>query len=237
MEGFNRLEGRVGARKFPRFALKVRRPILDNTRVDWVSPGNGSISFKGGKMPVDRSPTEVLVRKAKGGDREAWNALVERFYESWLRRYHGRLGTGVARWYDTQGLVNSAVGDAIRDLPRLRNDAAFFAWVTAIIRHKMAIARRTEVLARPAGDQLADLPDGKGRTAQSDVIDLDTYLHTLYAILALFPKYPEEMAAVSLKLLDGCTIPEMVERLEKPERTVYHWLRKGTELLKARIKA
>ena len=48
-------------------------------------------------MPGEYAPTEVLVRKAKGGDREAWNQLVEKFYECWLRRYHGTLRTAVHR--------------------------------------------------------------------------------------------------------------------------------------------
>jgi DNA-directed RNA polymerase specialized sigma24 family protein len=185
---------------------------------------------------MEARSTQVLVQKAKSGDREAWTALVEKYYETWLRRYHGKLGTEAARLYDTQGVVNSAIGDAIRDLPTLRNDGAFFSWVTAIIRHKLAMARRCEALAKPEGDDLPDVQDRKGKEPSAAVIELDTYLNTLNTILALFPEHPEHMAVVSLKLLDGCSIPQIVERMGSPERTVYAWLRKGTELLKASLK-
>jgi transposase len=43
------------------------------------------------------------------------------------------------------------------------------------------------------------------------------------------------MAAAVMKLLEGFSIREMVERFGRPERTVYRWLGKGTDLLKARL--
>ncbi len=67
------------------------------------------------------------------------------------------------------------------------------------------------------------------------MVALDNYLHCLEVILELFPDHPEPMAATVMKLLEGFSIQEMVERFSRPERTVYRWLEKGTDLLKARL--
>lgn len=65
------------------------------------------------------SPREtlLLVQRARGGDGEAWGELLERYYNRWLGRYHADLGSTIRKLYDTQDLVQSAVGDAMRDIP------------------------------------------------------------------------------------------------------------------------
>ncbi len=189
---------------------------------------------------MDGRSTVILVRRARAGDREAWTALVERYYETWIRKYHGRLGAAVRKIYDTEDLVQSAIGDAMRDIKGLRNEAVFFTWVTSIVRHKTALARRAGSREVSVDDQNQDvgrdIADTKQPGPDEQVSRLDAYVRTLDTILDLFPEYPERMAAVTMKLLDGCSIQEMVKRLGSPERTVYHWLRKGTELLKGRMR-
>ena len=78
--------------------------------------------------------------------------MLERYYGAWLNKYHGDLGTAVRKLYDTQDLVQSAIGDAMRDVSKLRNEAAFFTWVTSIIRHKLANARRRVERERPLAE-------------------------------------------------------------------------------------
>jgi len=134
---------------------------------------------------MDAGSTVVLVRRAKAGDREAWTALVERYYETWLRRYHGRLGTAVRRVYDTQDLVDSAIADAIRDLHSLRNEGVFFSWVTSIICHKMALARRGGAREIPTANVLPEVPDPRGEAPHVVIGRLDTYVQTLDAIMVV----------------------------------------------------
>ena len=76
---------------------------------------------------------ELIVR-AKEGDRDAWKAICERYYPLWMRKFHGKLGNDLRNVQETQDLVQSAMAEAMADVGKLRNDAAFFAWVCTIIR-------------------------------------------------------------------------------------------------------
>ena len=51
----------------------------------------------------------------------------------WLKKFHGELGARLRNHYDTEDLVQSAMTIAIRDVVKLRDEAAFFAWVSTII--------------------------------------------------------------------------------------------------------
>ena len=190
-----------------------------------------------GSLPPDS--TEYLVQRAKAGDREALHQLVNRNYQNWLRRYHRKLGTALHRMYDTEDLVQSALGEALLELPRLRNEAAFFSWVTSIIRHK--IARKHRELGRRRSISL-ETPDHvspsrgpRRRYAENQTSALETYVHTLEVILGLFPAYPEEMAAVTMKHIEGLTLEQMVARLKKSPRTVQRWIKEGTSILKVHL--
>jgi RNA polymerase sigma factor (sigma-70 family) len=179
-----------------------------------------------------------LIRGAREGDSNAWSALLERFYQDWLDRFHGDLGTTIRRLYDTVDLVQSAVGDVLRALPSLNNEKVFFAWVTAIIRHKIADRKRRLRRERPAlaGDRLPEPAAAPSDSPEERAVeDAEVYARTLDAILALFPDHPEAMAAVFLKVLDDQPIRAIAERLGLPERTVFRRIEKGIELLRQRL--
>ncbi|MBI4601472.1 MAG: RNA polymerase sigma factor [Planctomycetes bacterium] len=183
--------------------------------------------------------TLALVRAARAGSRDAWSGLVERYYTLWLARYHRSLGSTIHKLYDTQDLVQSAVGDALRDLPQLENDGAFFTWVTSILRHKVALRRRQLRRESSAeGSSVAgpqEQPDAEGSSPEADLARLDSYVQTLDAILELFPSRPEPMASVVLLYLEGLPPREIAARLGRSLATVYRWVQEGTDLLKARL--
>ncbi len=190
--------------------------------------------------PMTQAETVALVRQAREGDRGAWDALLERYYERWVGKYHRDLGSTIRKLYDTQDVVQSAVGDALRDLPQLENEAAFFTWVTSIIRHKIATRRRRLGRETPGGknsgqgiSQAAD-PDDAG--PEPSAAELDDYIHALDKILELFPEYPEPMAAVAMAFVDRLSVNEMLERFGKSKTSVYRWLETGIELLKGHLK-
>ena len=187
-----------------------------------------------------RSPsTEFLVNQAKRGDREALEELIARYYETWLKRHHKKLGAAIRRLCDTEDFVQSALGEVMVKLPRLRNEAAFFSWVTSIIRHKVARKyRELGTLRLISLEKAGELPSSGRRersSAEDRVSGIDTYIHTLEAILHLFRDYPEEMAAVSMKYRESLTLEEMVERLQKSRRTVQRWVATGTNILKGHL--
>ena len=184
-------------------------------------------------------PTMILVKKARGGDRDAWNALIKRYYKDWLNKFHGDLGTTIHRLYGTADLVQSALTDALRDLPSLRNEGVFYAWVTSIIRHKVANKRRRlrkEVMVQDQNSSRAG-PTSPQEPVEESVERNEVLIQTLDLILALWPEHPEEMASIVWKLLDDRPIQFISQRLEISERSVFNRLRSGTELLKGRLDA
>ena len=111
-------------------AISSRRPRARDYNNDprARSDGGARVASKDQDDKAMKSDqTLVLIGEAKRGDRDAWAKVLELYYDRWLRKYHGDLGSTVGRLYDTQDLVQSAVGDAIRDIPDLRSEAAFFS--------------------------------------------------------------------------------------------------------------
>src|SRR2546426_6220142 len=174
--------------------------------------------------------TLILVQKARQGDSAARSALIQRYYQDWLDKFHGDLGKTVRKLYDTDDLVQSAIADALRDLFSLRNEGVFYAWVTSIIRHKITVRRRR--LAKEVPLSSSSAPGAAGPAAAQEIAHKsleqeETYLQTLDAILALFPEHPEEMTAVVLKGLDERPIRFIAQFLDAPERTVFRRLQDG----------
>ena len=191
--------------------------------------------------------TIALVQRAKRGDAHARNDLVARYYQVWIDRFHGDLGTTIRALHSTQDIVQSALIDAMRDIGALRNEGAFFAWVTMIIKHKIAQKRRKVTRrnrggrdvrlgslggGRTSGDGADILADPDSPRAEIEFEDLDEYVHITENILELFPRYPRQMAAVCLSYLWQKSIDEVREQLGGvSRRSVSYWLRQGLELL------
>lgn len=189
-----------------------------------------------------------LVARARAGDRQARGDLIDRYYDRWIRKFHGELGTTLRDVHSTEDIVQSALVEAMRNIGDLRNEGAFFAWVTLIIKHKIARKRR-RVAGRPRKVSLARGQAGSGSfpsalgldpaasTRQSAEIDsLDEYVNLVETVLALFPRYPRPMAAVSLRHLWGKEIPEIMKQMGGvSRRSVWIWLRQGLDLLRAEL--
>jgi len=184
--------------------------------------------------------TLILVRKARNGDLQARDEVIKRYYQDWMDLFHGELGKTIRKLYDTKDLVQSAVADALLQLSNLRNESAFYTWVTSIIRHKIATQKRRlkrEVPLKGPEDSngLEAVAPPEHRTDHEDINHV--YLQTLDGILALFPEHPEEMSAVVLKLLDEKPVSYIAKFLQASERTTYRLLQTGTALLKEKLES
>jgi len=134
---------------------------------------------------------------------------------------------------ETEDFVQEAFVQAMENVDRLENDAAFYAWVRTIIRRRISLHRRDDLRERDGLDpaQHAD------SSADSDRIALaEEAIRILDAILELFPEHPEAMAVFSfLQFEDGCSPDDLVETLGLSRRTVYRRLEQAIGLLRARL--
>jgi len=177
----------------------------------------------------------VLIRRAKEGDKDAWVTLCERYYPEWCRRFHGEIGPRLRRLYETRDMVDSALGTALRDIGDLRNEAAFFSWVSAIIQRKIASTHRREKRGQVVSLEAVPEPAKEGAWTEPAAFTEEDYLKILDTLLEAFPRYPEAMAAVYLKYFANADLAILESFFGKSDRSVQRLVREGMDILRAKL--
>lgn len=189
-----------------------------------------------------------IIEAAKGGDRSALERLAgcaDRF----LRIFSGKLSRRVRRARgSTVDFVLEGLGEALAHLTdyEYRSDEAFYAWIARHIRSKIIDAHRAEGRAKrdaPAvpledpGGESSRGPAADGPSPSRVISDRET-LHALgSAILAVQVDHPREMEAVTLKVFEGCSFPEISERLSlESEKRARILVARGIDLLRPRVR-
>ena len=186
-------------------------------------------------MNSESEQSLVLVRRAREGDMAAWETICRKYYPRWLARYHGQLGDTLRRLSDTEDLIQSAMAEAIKGIHNLREEAAFYAWVTAIIRRKIADRRQVADRLKPVSMPNQDaLPHGNG-TPQKQLTTQEEQVRLLDAIIQLFPVYTTHMSILYLKYYSGVDLKELADLFQKSERSIQRLLRSGLVLLKSSL--
>ena len=125
------------------------------------------------------SADDVLVRRARTGDAAAFGILVDTRIDRCYRLAWSILSNEA----DAADATQDALLAAWRQLPRLRDAAAFDGWLNRIVANAALMARRHRVRLREvtvAPIQSGDMPrepepppDLRARTAFDDVVDND----------------------------------------------------------------
>ena len=183
------------------------------------------------------SPASIaLIKRAREGDREAREELFKRYYPRWKRQFHGRLGDRLKRVYDTEDLIQSALVDAFEHGHELRDETAFFSWVSAIVGRKLIdVARRErrrvalplDIVPEPTGDSGSDL--------QIRVESEEEYVRLLDSIIESFSIYPENMSVFYLRYLEGLGISDLVEIFGRSVRSVHRSLYNACGVLRSKL--
>jgi len=126
------------------------------------------------------SADDALVRRARSGDTAAFGALVD----TRIDRCYRLAWSILANDADAADATQDALVSAWRQLPRLRDPAAFDGWLNRIVANAALMARRhrvrlREVSVRPAhgGDELPEPEppqDLHARTQMDEMVDSDT---------------------------------------------------------------
>lgn len=167
-------------------------------------------------MPVADA---VLVRRARGGDRDAFAALVVRHHATLVRCCRRMVGPDVAA-----DAAQDAVVTALLSLDRLRDDDRFGAWLVGIgLNACRALLRRPHQPAL-AGEQSPD---------PADVVAERELAARVRAAIAELPRGQRE--AVTLYYLAGLTHAEAAAHLGIPPGAVKARLHKARASLRARL--
>ena len=168
---------------------------------------------------VDSARTERLVQRARDGDASALDALFERAHAPLQALVRARLGERLRRFEESGDVVQSALGAALRDLPRFeyRGEGSFLRWLQAIVENKLRHRSRDQAREKRDPERVVSLD----ATAQPPIVAPDptpsavAQAHDLEqrytAALAELPPRDREILLLHLEV--GCSHGELAAAL------------------------
>lgn len=179
-------------------------------------------------LTVTPTALENLVKKAKTGDPAAFEQLID-LYRSRLEAWMGsRVRTRIRHKVDVEGLLQETqlrASESIRHFT-LHGDESFYRWLCTIAEHLIWNASK-----KRSTDEVSltiDLPQRS--VTPSRALRRDERLERLERSLQVLK--PEEREAIRLSRLEGLTVKEIAERIEKSESAVKSLLYRALRKLK-----
>jgi RNA polymerase sigma-70 factor (ECF subfamily) len=158
----------------------------------------------------------ALIRAAQSGDRAAFGAL----YQEYGRLIHGVLLAHVS-YQDAEDLMQDVFMKALKQLPALREPAAFAGWLIAIARRTATDYLRSKKTTIPIG------PFFVAKKAPED---------DAFAVLAVIQRLPESYRETLIfRLVEGMTGPEIAARTGLTSDSVRVNLCRGMKLLRGQL--
>ena len=170
----------------------------------------------------DREIDRQLVVRAQGGDKQAFNLLVEK-YQRKLARLLSRFIRDPA---EVEDVTQEAFIKAYRALPAFRGDSAFYTWLYRIgintaKNYLMAMGRRaptsTEVEAEEAegfeeGEQLRDINTPESALLTNEIAE---------TVNKTIEQLPEELrTAIQMREIEGMSYEDIAKAMDCPIGTV-----------------
>lgn len=178
-------------------------------------------------MVMDSEPDELeLARRARDGDREALEVLVERLRPGLFALAYAEL----RHYEEAQDAVASALLQICRHLADLREPERARAWIWSVARNESRQLRRRRARLRedPAGERLEAIDEGRSAPRAPGGTDADLRLDVERALWRL----PRDQArAVALHYLAGLSVEEIARRTGRPSGTIKRWLHGGRRRL------
>jgi RNA polymerase sigma-70 factor, ECF subfamily len=176
-----------------------------------------------GRLAMNSSPDDALVRAAQQGDRSAFGLLYSRY----SRMVHGILLSRVP-YPDVDDLVQDVFLQALPRLATLREVSKFPAWLASIARNRATDfyrrSRPHDEFSEESADETVDPP------ASNPTPHSSAEAHAaLDAILSLPETYRETLI---LRLVEGMTGPEIAERTGLTHGSVRVNLHRGMQQLR-----
>ena len=172
----------------------------------------------------DDSPTADLVTRARDGDAQAWDALVERF---------GPLIWSICRSYrleraDVEDVAQNVWLKLVDQLGRVRDPAALAGWLATTTRRECFRARQAADKFAPDGQAVDDLPEEDAVTAEDEVLLAERHAalreafarlpvsnQRLLALLAADPPVPYAEVSAWLGMAVGSIGPNRRRSLDR----------------------
>jgi RNA polymerase sigma-70 factor (ECF subfamily) len=186
----------------------------------------------------DREIDRQLVARAQGGDKRAFNLLVEK-YQRKLARLLSRFIRDPA---EVEDVTQEAFIKAYRALPAFRGDSAFYTWLYRIgintaKNYLMAMGRRaptsTEIEAEDAegyeeGEQLRDINTPESVLLSNEIAE---------TVNSTIEKLPEELrTAIQMREIEGMSYEDIAKAMDCPIGTVRSRIFRAREAIAEQLK-
>jgi RNA polymerase sigma factor (sigma-70 family) len=170
--------------------VRVEEIKRDATRREHASGGTGALTREDA-CPVRGDPVATdLVTRARDGDKQAWDALVERYAPLiWSICHRHRLSRA-----DAEDVGQSVWLQLVDQLDKIRDPAALPGWLATTTRRACGKVLRGPRAAR-YGPDVEDIPHGQARTAEQEVLTAERHaaLREAYGDLPPFCQQPIAM--------------------------------------------
>ena len=187
-------------------------------------------------MTADANPDRLLVKRAQGGDRHAFDLLVLR-YQHRLVKLIGRYVRDHAEVLD---VAQESFIKAYRALPNFRGDSAFYTWLYRIAintakNHLVSQARKMSEYAVDVDDaeQLESAYELRESATPERLLMRDQVQQT---VVAAIEDLPEDLrTAITLRELEGMSYEDIAVTMECPIGTVRSRIFRAREAINKRL--
>lgn len=185
---------------------------------------------------ADEGPERLLVERARGGDRRAFDLLVLK-YQHRLVKLIGRYVRDHAEVLD---IAQDAFIKAYKALPGFRAESAFYTWL-----YRIAINTAKNHLAsqsRRVVESALDVDHAEQFAGDSALREMATPERLLMrdevqqAVLEAFDELPEELrTAITLREIDGMSYEDIAATMDCPVGTVRSRIFRAREAINKRL--
>ena len=170
----------------------------------------------------------LLISRARGGDREAFGALVEQYRDNVYRLAYRMCGNA----YDADEAAQEAFVAAWRALPNFRGDAKFSTWLYRLTTNAAIDVMRREKRHQTVGDgEMVDLADDAD--SPQETVERTEQQETVQKALATLSEEYREV--LLLRYMEELDYAEIAEVLQLPSGTVKSRINRAKAALKTAL--
>lgn len=186
----------------------------------------------------DREIDLQLVERVRGGDKQAFGLLVEKYRRKLLRL----LSRMVRDPDEMEDIAQETFIKAYKALPQFRGEAAFYTWLyrIAVNTAKNYLAARSKAMPTVSSQSMGDddEPDERlvahdNNTPESELLSKQVAIAVNEAVEAL----PEELRqAITLREIEGMSYEEIADYMGCPIGTVRSRIFRAREAIAAKLR-
>ncbi len=174
--------------------------------------------------------TQILVSKAKSGDRAAFNGLVARYEERLRTSIRARIGPHLRGKLEPEDLFQETMLRAFQSISHFtwRDETSFLRWLQAIAENRIR-----DAVKGPRGDDQLQLPNellGNGVSPSKHARRNERFDRLEQALKRLRPDHRQ---VITLARIEGHKTKEIARRMNRSESAVKNLLLRGLRELKS----